>query len=150
MEHRWTRGDTPEKLSVRYGIPACMLMQANRGKKMIPGTVFAIPEITDCMEAPCAKKQRQYVLRQNDTLFSIAREFHTTMYEILQCNGIEHPARLLPGMRILLPEPVKIYTCSATDTIPGVCEKLHLTETELRRCNRLENGLYLGLQLRIP
>lgn len=144
MEYMLRRGDTMEMLSVRFGVPVCMIMRANPGKAMRPGCVLTIPPITFC------EKTRQYTVCCDDTLFAIARKYGTTMYDISRMNPEIAREGLREGMVLRLPERMQIYTCKPTDTIGTVCEKFGITEERLRSYNTLEKNLYQGLQLRIP
>lgn len=143
MTHILRRGETPEQLSARYGVPVCMLMKANRGRQMAPGRALIIPERGSC-------GGRSYRVKKGDTLYSIAQKNNTTMYDLSKENPGVFSGGLADGMVIRLPEASRIYTCGVLDTVQSVCERFGIAEEALRSCNPLEKNLYQGLQLKIP
>ncbi len=46
-----------------------------------------------------------YVVRRGDTLSSIARRFNTSVYALMQLNGISNPDRIYAGQRLRVPAP---------------------------------------------
>ena len=90
------------------------------------------------------------MVKEGDTLFSIAQENGATMYDLCRKNPGVCSGRVCVGMEIILPKAEKIYTCGALDTVASVCKKFGITEQGLRSCNLLEKNLYQGLQLKIP
>ena len=143
MEHILRRGESPEMLSVRYGVPVCMIVKANGGT-LQTGRNLMIPEKHDC----CG--ERRYTVRRGDTLFGIAARYGTTMYDLCRKNPGVFSGKLTEGTELYLPAPMRIYTCGPLDTVKSVCEKFNITEDSLRRYNPLEKNLYQGLQLKIP
>ena len=142
MYHILRRGETLEQLSVRYGIPVCMIVRANPQIRI--GAKLMIPPRNFCHAA------RRYTIRKGDTLFRIAETHNTTMFALLQKNPAIDPQNLREGDELLLPPPARIYTCRAVDTIRSVSEHFGISEEKLRKANNLSDGLYHGMQLILP
>ncbi|TDX53155.1 LysM peptidoglycan-binding domain-containing protein [Orenia marismortui] len=51
----------------------------------------------------CPVGSREYTVRRGDTLFSIARDFNTTVAELRRLNPRINPNRLRPGQVICVP-----------------------------------------------
>jgi len=144
MFHILKRGESPEHLSVRYGMPICMIIRANPDKRFSAGCRITIPE-----KAFCSPIHR-YTIVSGDTLYRIAEKHSTSMYALLKQNPSLDPQNLREGTVIILPPPSRIYTCRATDTIRSVAEQFGISEESLRRENLLSDGLYNGMQLILP
>ncbi|MBR4078699.1 MAG: LysM peptidoglycan-binding domain-containing protein [Christensenellaceae bacterium] len=142
MFHILRRGETLEQLSVRYGIPVCMLVRANPQIRI--GAKLVIPSPDFCRSA------LRYTVRKGDTLFRIAEKHSTTMFALLQKNPSIDPQNLQDGDELLLPPPARIYTCRAADTVRSVAERFGISEDALRKANNLSDGLYHGMQLILP
>ena len=57
-------------------------------------------------KSPAAKKETQgseYTVASGDTLFSIARKFHTPLKELMSLNGIEPTDVIRPGQKLKIP-----------------------------------------------
>ena len=48
-----------------------------------------------------------YIVKENDTLWSIAKRYKSTIDDIVRVNGIENPDKIYPGDRIYIPKYVK-------------------------------------------
>lgn len=136
------RGETAEQLSVRYGIPVCMLRRAN--PQFCVGAKVMIPPLDFCAAV------RRHVVCAGETLFSLAATYHTTMYALLKENPAMQPRDFCAGAEILLPPPVRVHTCRPTDTVRSVAREYGISEEALRRENDLSDGLYFGMQLILP
>ena len=144
MHHILKRGETLEQLSVRYGMPVCMIVRANPEMRFSAGSRIDIPDRSLCDPV------RRYTVRRGDTLFRIAEEHRTTMFSLLQTNPSLDPQDLQEGSVILLPPPARIYTCRAADTVRSVAEQFGIPEDALIRENGLSGGVYHGMQLILP
>ncbi len=142
MFHILRRGETLEHLSVRYGIPVCMIVRANPHIRI--GARLTIPELDFCSSA------RSYTVCAGDTLYRIAEKHSTTMFAILQQNPALDPQNLREGEAILLPPPARIYTCRATDTVRSIAAHFGISEDSLRKANGISDGVYHGMQLILP
>ena len=58
-----------------------------------------------------------YVVRRGDTLSSIARRYNTTIYTLMQLNGIRNPDRIYIGQRLRVPAPSSGGTGTADNPV---------------------------------
>ena len=101
------RGDTLFSIARRFGTTIGAIAQANgisnpryirAGQRLvIPG---AYPACAPPQTAPGATV---YIVRRGDTLYSIARRYHTTVTAIAWANGIANPHRIWAGQRLVIP-----------------------------------------------
>jgi LysM repeat protein len=101
------RGDTLFSIARRYGSTIGAIAQANglsnpryirAGQRLIiPGAYPA------CAPPPAVPGATVYVVRRGDTLYSIARRYHTTVAAIAWANGIANPHRIWVGQRLIIP-----------------------------------------------
>lgn len=101
------RGDTLFSIARRFGTTIGAIAQANglsnpryirTGQRLIiPGAYPA------CAPPPPAPGPTVYIVRRGDTLYSIARRYHTTVTAIAWANGIANPHRIWVGQRLVIP-----------------------------------------------
>ena len=53
-----------------------------------------------------------YIVKKGDTLWSIAKEFGSTIDDIVRTNGIEDPNIIMPGQKLFIPRYVKVSVSS--------------------------------------
>lgn len=82
-------------------IPGCV-----PGAPASPDTAVTIPD-TAIEQPPVAvpAEGTTYTVQTNDTLFSIARRFNTTVQAIVQANNLSNPDRLSVGQQLIIPAP---------------------------------------------
>lgn len=91
-----------------------------------------------------------YVVKQGDTAFGIARDFGLPLSLLLQDNGLDDPAQLVPGQALLLRFPQKTYVVRPGDTIFSLARRFGLSVRQLWRNNPILKGgtdLYPGQTL---
>ena len=101
------RGDTLFSIARRFGTTIGAIAQANgisnpryirAGQRlMIPGAYPA------CAPPQAVPGTTVYIVRRGDTLYSIARRYHTTVTAIAWANGIANPHRIWVGQRLVIP-----------------------------------------------
>ncbi len=101
------RGDTLFSIARRFGTTIGAIAQTNglsnpryirAGQRLIiPG---AYPTCAPSSSVPGATV---YIVRPGDTLYSIARRYHTTVAAIAWINGIANPGRIWVGQRLVIP-----------------------------------------------
>ncbi|WP_159881373.1 M14 family metallopeptidase [Paenibacillus puerhi] len=91
------RGDTWERIAMRYGLPVEQLVGANRELRelsgMKPGATIRIPILPAC----------SYTVQAGDTLEEVARIFRLEPAQLLEVNPDVHPRRLRIGQTLTLP-----------------------------------------------
>ena len=93
-----------------------------------------------------------HVLKKNETLYSIARQYDVSVDEIVRTNNINDPTDLPVGMRLTIPGRGSVYTVLKGDTLYGIARTNGLTVEELKGHNGLGEGyvLKIGDVLMIP
>lgn len=76
-----------------------------------------------------------YIVKKYDTLWSIAKEYGTTVNALAELNGIKNPALIYPGQIIKLKESKQASTETKTDTI-----KITIEGASIKNC-KCENGV---------
>src|SRR6202047_4322844 len=110
--------DTLEILAHRYNVSSAAILQANgyKGPRVLsPGQQLIIPRpaavgSTPAATAPTSKPvtaasaaSSVHVVNRGDTLLNIARRNHVSLAELARANGIDPAAKLLLGMKLVVP-----------------------------------------------
>jgi len=94
-----------------------------------------------------------YIVKQGDTLFSIAARFGTTAYILYTLNGGTSDV-LIPGQILLLPDGIftgTTYTVRRGDTLIEIARRFDVSLATLRGANNIRgNMIRVGQELRIP
>ena len=99
------RGNTLSEIAQMYGTTVQEIATMNKitnvnlifpGEKLRIGNATMIPERTEDYN------QQIYIVRSGDTLSEIARDFGTTVNELVRKNGINNPNLIFPGQRIII------------------------------------------------
>lgn len=111
-----------------------------------------------------------YTVKQGDTLFSIARQFNTTVQVLTQANNLSNPNLIYVGQNLLIPDGVPtpvpttppggtppaptgtIYTVRAGDTLGVIAARFGVSVQAIAAANNLVNinVIYVGQVLTIP
>lgn len=94
----------------------------------------------------------EYVVKEGDTLYSIAQAFGVSIEVLQQANSIADPSLLAVGQRLVVPGfdgltgTLGIYRVQLGETLPGLARRFGVGETTLIRLNRLTaaDSLYVG------
>lgn len=76
-----------------------------------------------------------YVIKEGDTLYSIAQNYGVSYRRLMFDNGIINPERLVVGQSLLILEPEIIYTAQRGDTLYSIADQFNTTVIALRRNN---------------
>ena len=110
--------DTLEMLAHRYNVSSAAILQANgyKGPRVLsPGQQLIIPRPAAVGSAPAATAPASkpvtavsaassvHVVNRGDTLLNIARRNHVSLAELARANGIDPAAKLLLGMKLVVP-----------------------------------------------
>ncbi len=98
--------------------------------------------------------QSTYIVEKNDTLYSIARRYNTTVTELKRLNNLTSDV-LKVGQILKIPTTSENnyikYTVQSGDTLYSIARQYNTTVTELRRINNLTSDiLQIGQVLNIP
>ena len=110
--------DTLDILARRYNVSSAAILQANgyKGPRVLsPGQQLIIPRPAAVGSAPAATALASkpvtavsaapsvHVVNRGDTLLNIARRNHVSVSELARANGIDPAAKLLLGMKLVVP-----------------------------------------------
>lgn len=106
---------------------------------------------------PKIEESNIYVVKKNDTLWSIANQYNTTVNEIKKINNLNSNI-LSIGQRLVIPtredilqEDYTIYIVKNGDSLYSIAQNFGVSVEELLTLNRLNSPeLYIGEQLLIP
>ena len=99
--HKVRRGETLWSIAQRYGRTVEEICQANgirSTSRIYPGQRLQMPggkPVSDSMVP--GSEFITYVVKGGDTLWDIAKNFNTTINQIMRDNNIRNPSRLMPG-----------------------------------------------------
>lgn len=167
--HRVKPGDTWWGISRKYNVSVAVLQQANeasRSKTLKVGQALRIPAQGLASESDSvadarkwASKRANYLVRQGDTLWSIAKQFKTDPSSLGKANGLDTSAVLRVGQKLYVPDAgsAEIKTAKASadalrpklvnykvrpgDSLWGIAKRFGVTPSDLLAWNKLaKNG----------
>ncbi|MFB0535224.1 MAG: LysM peptidoglycan-binding domain-containing protein [Anaerolineae bacterium] len=105
---------------------------------------------------PTQEPTAVYTVQLDDTLFSIASRYDTTVQALAQANGIENPDLIHPGQRLVifraLPAQEQVHVVQSGETLYHIAWRYGTTVQALVAANNLANSnlIYRGQKLIIP
>ncbi|MDZ4670607.1 MAG: LysM peptidoglycan-binding domain-containing protein [Phototrophicales bacterium] len=103
--------------------------------------------------------ERIHVVRQGDTLRTIATTYNSTWQAIAARNALVNPNRIYVGQRLIIPAPgtnvnqtVRTYTVQPNDSLTSVAIRYNTTVLALAQANGLTTSsrLLVGQVLQLP
>ena len=132
-------GDTLASIANKYGIPMNDLSSINgimMGTNLSPGDYIVVPK----MDNENLYFTR-YIIKNGDTIYSIARRYNVDPKNLLRLNGLNENDTIYSGDYIFVPkEGVKFYITGMDNTLGDVTRSLGVTPDELATQN---NTIYL-------
>jgi len=176
--YRIKPGDTWWKIAKKYNVPVADLQQVNNGgksKALQVGQSLRIPGQGVAAEsAPAdvrkwASKRANYLVRQGDTVWSIAKQFKVDPSSLLKANGLKASATLKVGQKLFVPDAGSVETRMAKeqadavrkdlvnykvqpgDSLWGIAKRFGVTPVDLQTWNKLAKNSHLrpGDQLKV-
>lgn len=99
----------------------------------------------------------KYIVKEGDTLLSIAEAFHVRLIDLIQQNKLEDIYNLEPGMELIIPVDMPLgftaYIVQKGDSLYAISKRLgNITPTQLAEINGLEINEYIfpGQRLIVP
>lgn len=148
-------GDTLWKISRQCNISIEEIINMNNLQTTIlmPGNTLTLPAQcninNDIDDTPNINPNViRHIVTANDTLYSIARKYGTTVREIIDYNGL--PSNVLSiGQTLLIPNTSEYinYYVQPNDTLYSISRTYNTTMEELKRLNNLTNDLLTVNQL---
>ena len=93
-----------------------------------------------------------YVVKQNDTLFRIARSYGTTAEDITEANELPNPNNLVIGQALVIPIIGSFYLVQPGDNLWSISRRFQVSYQQLAAANRIpvNQPLQIGFKLYIP
>ncbi len=93
-----------------------------------------------------------HVVRQGQSLYSIAEAYNTTVKKITDANQINEQDQLVIGQALVIPIVGRFYWVLPGDTLPIISRRVGITTAQLARVNNisLNTPLKVGQKLYIP
>jgi LysM repeat protein len=156
VEHVVAWGETINIIAARYGVSVEDIVAANNladPDLIRAGDVLIIPGAS----AP-APQPGVHIVRQGETLQSIASMYGTTVEAIAVANGIVNQNYIWVGQRLVIPgggtseAAGQTYVVQAGDTLSSIAVQFGTTAWAIAVENNLPNvnSIYVGQTLRIP
>ena len=126
------------------------MVPARVARMVCLGLVVAFLAITSSA-APAT--QRTYRVHAGDTLWGLARRFHTSVATLARANRLRSDAQLQVGEVLVVPgSPIRTYRVRAGDTLTAIAARFHTTVAGLARANHLDPAkpLLIGTVLHVP
>lgn len=156
VEHVVAWGETIEIIASHYGVSAEDIVAANNltNPDLIrAGDVLIIPGV----EAP-SEEPGVHIVRQGETLQSIASMYGTTVDALARANGIVNTNYIWVGQRLTVPGATtsqasgQTYVVQVGDTLSSIAVQFGTTAYAIAYANNLPNVnvIYVGQTLLIP
>lgn len=93
-----------------------------------------------------------HVVQRNESLTTIAREYRSTVNDIVEANDLPNPNNLVVGQAIVIPIIGQFYTVRQGDSLYSIARRFGITPQQLATVNRisLNQPLQVGFRLYIP
>jgi LysM repeat protein len=118
-----------------------------------PGTPTPMPTVAP----PPPPPGNRYVVQPGDTLYSIARRYNVTVWDLASYNNIYNVNLIYVGQVLIIPgggqpQPGSTYTVRYGDTLYSIARRYGMTVWQLASYNNIANPnyIYAGQVLRIP
>jgi len=137
------RGDTLYSIANKYNTDVNTLKELNNldSNNLSIGQVLLLPSME------MVPNTTSYTVKAGDTLYSIAREFNTTVDELKDYNTLTTNI-LSVGQRLQIPTSQSVYTVVSGDTLYSIAKKFNTSVDNIKRANNLtSNTLSIGQQL---
>lgn len=76
-----------------------------------------------------------YVVKPNDTIYSIAAKYDVSPRKIIQDNQLDYPNNLIPGQTIVIVYPQQTYIVKPGDTLESIARENNVSQMQLLRNN---------------
>lgn len=133
------RGDTLYSIAAKYGLTADELKEANN----LDSNILSIGQLLKIPTKEEASSESTYTVKKGDSLYSIAREFNTTVDEIKRLNNL-FSNLLSIGQELKLPTNQSLettYTVQKGDSLYSIARKFDTTVDILKDLNNLASNL---------
>lgn len=165
------KGDSLYSIAQKYNTTVDEIKRYNNltSNLLSIGERLIIPCFVEEKNSMTMPNYLSYTVKKGDTLYSIAKEFGTTVDKIkkdnnllnntltvgstlmLENNNKEIPVEECYGEDFDVPPNYIIYTVAKNDSLYSIAKKFNTTVSEIERLNNLDNiNLSIGQELKIP
>ena len=149
-------GDSLWSIAKKYGVSVSEIKDANglTNSMLSIGKELLIP-----VKNESNLLDNQYTVKQGDTLYKIAREFDTTVNDIIKLNSLTSTSLSL-GQKLQIPnsnlknnenQDIDTYVVKKGDTLYKIAKDFNTTINDIKNLNNLQNDiLSIGKSLKIP
>ena len=169
--HIVKKGETLYSISRAYGVSQKEISQENPVlvTGLQPGMALKIPFVEKTSTAEpvvTGGKYLYHTMREGETLYSLSRQYHVEVDEILRLNpdlkvdDIPLGARIRIPVKRVVPDRIsfsrpqgkyRIHEVKPGETLYSIARNYHLTVRDLKKVNKgLRNKIRPGQQIRIP
>ncbi len=149
------RGETLYSIARRFGVTVQAVVQANgllNPNLIFAGQVLWIPGVSGSPTGSTV-----YIVKWGDTLYSIARRYGTTVYALMDANGLQGTT-IYAGQRLVIPgsgtswPSQTVHVVQRGETLWAIARRYGTTPWVIAAANRLTNLnlIYVGQRLIIP
>ncbi len=157
-------GDTLSKIARNYGTTVSSIVALNSSITN-PNLIYPGEQITINVNSSSTNNDSTsstvYIVVSGDTLSKIARDYNTTVSNLVAINNISNPNLIYPGQRIIISENISslgnecgkiLYTIVRGDTLSELASRYNTTVNEIATLNNISNPnlIYAGDIIRIP
>ena len=158
-------GNTLSSIASKFHTTVDELVQLNdisNPNLIYPGEILKIPSLKRGPSKSISNKQyiRTYIVKSGDTIYSIAKRFHTTIEDLVELNGLSNPNLIYTGEVLKIESSGRIkdgkgfrdyYVVQKGDTLSKIAKKFNKTEKDLLENNNLasDKELYEGHVIRL-
>lgn len=100
------------------------------------------------------------IIQRGDTLSQIAKDYQTTVAELVRLNNIANPNLIYVGERLIVPQNTsinangseRIYIVKKGDTLSKIANQYHTSVVAIAQYNGIRNvnRIYIGQRIKIP
>ena len=123
-------GDTLEQVANKFNTDVETLIKLNNinNDMIYPGLNIVVPKRSTYL--------KEYIVKEGDTIYSIARKNNTDVDTLLKLNGLNEYDYIYPNEQILIPmENIGIYITKENDSINYVINNLGIDANTLTKNN---------------
>ena len=145
-------GDSLWSIAKKFNVSVADLKDSN-------GLVSSLLSIGQVLKIPVQEQEEEsknvYVVKKGDSLYKIAKEYDTTINELIKLNNLSN-TNLSIGQILKIPtvksdEPEYLYTVKSGDSLYKIAREYNTTVDELMKLNNLSSiSLSIGQTLKIP
>lgn len=127
-EYQVKEGDTLESIAKKFQVPVAVILRESNLEtiyELTPGQMIRIPTVNE-------SAFEIYHIQKGDTLYSLAKRYHTEPELLMVLNGLEPNAYLYAGDTLLVPkEGILMYLTQYGDSIQKIANMKELNPDDI-------------------